>query len=91
MADEKNKETFDTKKWLGDYGVSSHVCKDDKYMTAVKPTQDKVTIGDCMTVTAEGRGTACLTTLEGQDLQLEDCLYIPDFDKKYYLPRTFCI
>ena len=50
-------------------------------MTAVKPTQEKVTIGDSMTVTAEGRGTACLTTSEGQDLQLEDCLYIPDFDR----------
>ena len=29
MADEKNEETFDTKKWLGDSGASSHVCKDD--------------------------------------------------------------
>ena len=46
MADEKNEETFDTKKWLGDSGASLHVCKDDKYMTAVKPTQEKVTIGD---------------------------------------------
>ena len=53
--------------------------RDDKYMTAVKPTQEKVTTGDSMTVMAEGRGTACLTTSEGQDLQLEDCLYIPDF------------
>ena len=42
----KNEETFDTKKWLGDSGASSHVCKDDKYMTAVKPTQEKVTIED---------------------------------------------
>ena len=46
-ANGKNEETFDTKKWLGDSGASSHVCKDDKYMTAVKPTQEKVTIGDC--------------------------------------------
>ena len=66
MADEKNEETFDTKKWLGDSGASSHVCKDDKYMMAVKPTQEKVTIGDSTTVTAEGRGTACLTTSEGE-------------------------
>ena len=50
-------------------------------MMAVKPTQEKVTIGDSTTVTAEGRSTACLTTLEGQDLQLEDFLYIPDFDR----------
>ena len=50
-------------------------------MTVVKPTQEKVTIGDSTTVTAEGCGTACLTTSEGQDLQLEDCLYIPDFDR----------
>ena len=26
MADEKNEETFNTKKWLGDSGASSHVC-----------------------------------------------------------------
>ena len=58
MADEKNEEAFDTKKWLGDSGASPHVCKDDKFMTAVKPTQEKVTIGDSTTVTAEGRGTA---------------------------------
>ena len=75
MADEKNEETFDTKKWLGDSGASSHVCKDNKYMTEVKPTQEKVTIGDSTTVTAEGRSTACSTMLEGQDLQLDDCLY----------------
>ena len=47
-------------------------------MTAVRPTQEKVTIGDSTMVTAEGRSTACLTTSEGQDLQLEDCLYIPE-------------
>ena len=42
-------------------------------MTEVKPSQEKVTIGDSMTVTADRCGTACLTTSEGQDLQLEDC------------------
>ena len=81
MAHEKNEETFDTKKWLGDSGASLHVGKDDKYMMAVKPTQEKVTIGDSTTVTMEGRSKACLTTSEGQYLQLEDCLYIPDFDR----------
>ena len=39
-------------------------------MTEVKPSQEKVT-GDSTTVTADGHGTACLTTSEGQDLQLE--------------------
>ena len=79
MADENNEETFNTKKWLGDSGASSHVCKDGDYMNNVKPTQEKVTIGDSTTVTANGRGTACLVTSEGKDLNLEDCLYIPQF------------
>ena len=50
-------------------------------MIKVKPTQEKVTIGDSTTVTADGRGTACMTTSEGQDLQLDDCLYFPNFDR----------
>ena len=50
-------------------------------MNNVKTTQEKVTIGDLTTVTANGRGTACLATLEGKDLNLEDCLYIPQFDR----------
>ena len=58
MAIEKNEETFNTKKWLGDSRASSHVCKDGNYMNNVKPTQEKVTIGDSTTVTANGRGTA---------------------------------
>ena len=41
-------------------------------MTEVKPSQEKVTIGDSTSVTADGHGTACLTTSEGQDLQLDD-------------------
>ena len=50
-------------------------------MNNVKPTQEKGTIGDSTTVTANGRGTACLATSEGKDLNLEDCLYIPQFDR----------
>ena len=53
MADEKNEETFNTKKWLGDSGASSHICKDSNYMNNVKTTQEKVTIGDSTTVTVE--------------------------------------
>ena len=83
----ENEETFNTKKWLGDSRASSHICKDSDYMNNVKPTQEKVTIGDLTTVTANGFGTACLATLEGKDLNLEDCLYIPQFDT----PRTFCV
>ena len=79
MADENNEETFNTKKWLGDSGASSHVCK-DSYMNNVKTTQEKVTIGDLTTVTANERSMAFLATLEGKDLNLEDCLYIPQFD-----------
>ena len=50
-------------------------------MNNVKTTQEKVTIGDSTTVTANGRGTACLATSEGKDLNLADCLYIPQFDR----------
>ena len=50
-------------------------------MNNVKPTQEKVTIGDSTTVTANGRGMACLATSEGKYLNLEDCLYIPQFDR----------
>ena len=78
MADEKNEETFNTKKWLGDSGASSHICKDSNYMNNVKTTQEKVTIGDSTTATANGRGMACLATSEGKDLNLEDCLYSRD-------------
>ena len=78
MSDAKNE---DTKKWLGDSGASSHACKDSNYMNNVKTTQKKVTIGDSTTVTANGSGTACLATSEGKDLNLEDCLYIPQFDR----------
>ena len=50
-------------------------------MTKVKPTPEKVTIGDSTTVTLDGRGTTCLTTSAGQDLQLDSCLYIPNFNR----------
>ena len=54
MADEKNEETFNTKKWLGDSGASSHIGKDSNYMNNVKTTQEKVTIGDLTTVGGQG-------------------------------------
>ena len=57
------------------------MCKDSDYMNNMKLSQEKVTIGDSATVTANRRGTACLATLEGKDLNLEDCLYIPQFNR----------
>ena len=47
----------------------------------MKPTQEKVTMGDSTTVTEHERGMACLATAKGKDLNLEDCLYIPQFDR----------
>ena len=67
-------------KWLGDSGASSHVCNDMKYMGKSNPSDEKVTIGDSSTVKAEARGTAHLKTMEGQAVDLDDTLYIPEFD-----------
>ena len=66
---------------VGDSGASSHIFKDGNFMNNMKPTQEKVTIGDSTTVTANGCVMACLATSEGKDLNLEDCLYIPQFDR----------
>jgi hypothetical protein len=49
-------------------------------MHDLKNTQEKVTIGDSSSVTAMGRGTASLVTSEGHKLDLDECLYIPEFD-----------
>ena len=73
--------TISNDKWLGDSGASSHVCNDMKYMGKSTPSEDKVTIGDSSTVKAEARGMAHLKTTEGQMVDLEDTLYIPEFDR----------
>ena len=50
-------------------------------MKNLRNTQEKVTIGDSSSVTATGRGTASLVTSEGHKLDLDECLYIPEFDR----------
>ena len=70
-----------TSKWLVDLGASSHICTDGDYMNNFRNTQEKVTIVDSSSVTATGRGTASLVTSEGHKLDLDECLYIPEFDQ----------
>ena len=62
-------------------GASSHVCNDMKYMGKSNPSEEKVTIGDSSTVKAEAHGMAHLKTTEGQMVDLDDTLYIPEFDQ----------
>ena len=69
-----------TDKWLADSGASSHICTDGDYMNNLKNTQEKVTIGDSSSVTATGRSTVSLVTSEGHKFDLDECLYIPEFD-----------
>jgi hypothetical protein len=58
-----------------------HICTDGDCINNLKNTQEKVTIGDLSSVTATGRGTASLVTSEGHKLDLDECLYILEFDR----------
>ena len=75
------KPTNGSNKWLADTGSTVHCTNDEAYLPVKETCERGIIIGDSTTMRATHQGTATITTDKGQDINLEDCLLVPDLDR----------
>jgi hypothetical protein len=90
--------TGQAEEWLLDPGATCGVTYDKNHMTDLKPSDQKITIGNRDKIETLGQGTVTLTDKHGQMVNLTDVYYAQSFTKHIVSMRklidddwSFCI